>query len=124
MLHGTSRSEERENGVRVNGRALKILTPKATRKRFKDGGPPASNRRFAHTAGADRCFGIWNIERRPLHIDGHVQNCWRLALIKARRKHGAVMRVVHPLLSNGMPNPQNGPAQHFAAKRTGLNNRV
>src|SRR5271166_5777862 len=104
MLRGMSRFEGRENGVRVDGRTLKNLITQGVRKRVQDGGAPASNRRLAHTTSADWCFRIWNIECRPLHINGHVQNCWRLVLVEARRKHGAVVGVVHPLLPDRMSN--------------------
>src|SRR5271165_2485004 len=107
MLHGMSRFEGSEYGVSVDGRALKNLITKGVRKRVQDGGAPTSNGRLAHAAGADRRFRIRNIERRPLHIDGHVQNCWRLALVKARREHGAVVRVIHPLLAKRMSHSQN-----------------
>src|ERR1035438_7286375 len=121
MLHGMSRFERSENGVGVDGRALENLITKCVRKRVQDGSAAASNGRFAHTAGTDRRFRIRNIERRPLHIDGHVQNCWRLVLVKARRKHGAVVWVVHPLLPNRMSHSQNGAAEHLASKRPGMN---
>src|SRR5271169_7123942 len=110
MLHGTPRFEGSEYGVGVDGRALKNLITKGVRKRVQDRGTPASNGRFAYAAGADWRFRIRNIERRPLHLDGHVQDCWRLVLVKARRKHGAVVRVVHPLLANRMSHAQNGPS--------------
>src|ERR1039457_6432109 len=124
MLHGMSRFEGSEYGVGVDGRALKNLITKGVRKRIQDRGASASNRRFAHATGADRCLRIWNIERRPLHIDGHIQNCWRLALVKARREHGPVVRVVHPLLPKRMSHAQNGAAEHLAAKRSGMNSRT
>src|SRR5208283_6162210 len=104
-----------------DGRALKNLITKGIRKRVQDGGAPASNGRFAHATGADRRFRIRNIERRPLHIYGHVQYCWRLALVKACREHGAVVRVVHPLLANRMSHAQNGPSKDLTAKRAGMN---
>src|SRR5271156_4981373 len=104
MLHGMSRFEGRENGVRVDGRAPKNIVTEGVRERIQDRSAPSSNGRFTHTASANRSFRIRNIERRPLHVDRDVQNCWRLALIKARRKHGAVVRVVYPLLANRVPN--------------------
>src|SRR5208337_5221625 len=121
MLHGVSRFEGSKYRVSVDGRALKNLITKGVRKRIQDRGAPASNGRLAHAAGPDRCLRIRNIERRPLHIDGHVQNCWRLVLVKARRKHGTVVRVVHPLLPNRMSHTQNGAAEHLATKRPGMN---
>src|SRR5450631_1079572 len=124
MLHRMPRFEGSEYGVSVDGRALKNLITKGVRKRVQDGGASASNGRFAHATGADRCLRIWNIERRPLHIDGHIQNCWRLALVKARREHGAVVRVVYPLLANRMSHAQNGAAEHLASKRAGMNYRA
>src|SRR5271167_3176009 len=124
MLHGVSRFEGSEYGVSVDGRALKNLITKGVRKRIQDRGAPASYGRFAHATGADWCLRIRNIERRPLHIDGHIQYCWRLVLVKARREHGAVVRVVHPLLANRMSNPQNGPSKDLTAKRAGMNYRA
>src|SRR5271165_3976239 len=121
MLHGMSRLKRSEYGVSVDGRALKNFITKGVRKRVQDGGAAASNGRLAHSASPDGCLRIRNIERRPLHIDGHVQNCWWLVLVKARRKHGAVMRVVHPLLPNRMSHAQNGAAEHLATKRPGMN---
>src|SRR5271165_4759142 len=121
MLHGMSRLERSKYGVGVDGRALKNLITKGVRKRIQDGCAPASNRRLAHAASPDWRFRIRNIERRPLHIDGHVQNCWRLALAKARRKHRAVVRVVHPLLPKRMSHAQNGASEHLATKRAGMN---
>src|SRR5208283_4695710 len=124
MLHGMSRLKRSEYGVSVDWRALKNLITKGVRKRIQDGGAPASNGRFAYAAGADRRLRIRNIERRPLHIDGHIQNCWRLALVKARREHGAVVRVVHPLLPNRMSHAQNGPSKDLTTKRAGMNYRA
>src|SRR5271166_1025574 len=124
MLHGMSRFEGSEYRVSVDGRTLKNLIPKGVRKRIQDRGAPASNGRLAHAASPDWCLRIRNVERRPLHIDGHIQYCWRLALIKARREHGAVVRVVHPLLANRMSNPQNGPSKDLTAKRAGMNYRA
>ena len=119
-----SRFEGSEYGVSIDGGTLKNVITKRVRKRVQDGSAAASNGRFAHTAGADRRFRIRNIERPPLHIDGHVQNCWWFVLVEARREHGAVVRVVHPLLANRMANPQNGPSQDLAAKRAGMNYRA
>src|SRR5438270_13774600 len=110
MLHGMSRFEGSEYGVSVDGRAPKNLITQGIREGVQDAGAAASNRRLAHTASADRCFRIWNIDCRPLHIDRHVQNCWRLVLVEACRKHCTVARVVHPLLANRMPNAENRPA--------------
>src|SRR5208283_4076913 len=121
MLHRMSRFEGSEYGVGVDGRALKNLITKGVRERVQDGGTATSNGRFAHSTGADRCLRIRNIERRPLHIYGHIQNCWRLVLVKARREHGAVVRVVYPLLANRVSNAQNGAAEHLATKRAGMN---
>src|SRR5271165_1309180 len=121
MLHRMSRFEGSEYSVSVDGRALKNLITKGVRKRVQDRSASASNGRFAHATGADWCLRIRNIERRPLHIDGHVQNCWRLVLVKARRKHGTVVRVVHPLLPKRMSHAQNGAAEHLASKRPGMN---
>src|SRR5208337_3079920 len=121
MLHGMSRFKGNKYRVSVDRRALKNLITKGVRKRIQDRGAPASNGRLAHAAGPDRCLRIRYIECRPLHVDGHVQNCWRLALVKARREHGAVVRVVHPLLPNRMSNPQNGPSKNLTAKRAGMN---
>src|SRR5260370_24632211 len=110
MWQGMSGFEGGENGVRIEGRAPKNLIAEGVRERVKDRSAPASNGRLAHTASADWCLRIGNIERRPLHIDGHIQNCWWLVLVEARRKHGAVVGVVHPLLPNRMSNAQNRPA--------------
>src|SRR5271166_2813626 len=124
MLHGMPRIEGSKYGVSIDGRTLKNLITKGVRKRVQDGGAPSPHRRFAHATGADRCLWIRNIERRPLHIDGHIQYCWRLALVKTCREHGAVVRVVHPLLANRMSNPQNGPSKDLTAKRAGMNYRA
>src|SRR5208283_2392669 len=114
MLHGVSRFEGSKYRVSVDGRALKNLITKGVRKRVQDGGAAASNGRLAHAASPDWCPRVRNIERRPLHIYGHVQYCWRLVLVKARRKHGAVVRIVHPLLADRMSNAQNGAAEYLA----------
>src|SRR5664279_4755108 len=124
MLHGMSRLERSEYGVSVDGRALTNLITKGVRKRIQDRGAPASNGRFAHAASADWCLRIRNVKRGPLHIDGHIQYCWRLALVKARRKHGAVVRVIHPLLPKRVSHPENGPSKQLTAKRAGMNYRA
>src|ERR1035437_6518972 len=121
MLHGMPRFEGSEYSVGVDGRAAKNLITEGIREGVQNGGAPTSDRRLAHTAITDRRFRIWNVDRSPLHIDRHIQNCWRLVLVEARRKHGAVVRVVHPLLANRMSNAENRSAKHLAAQRAGMN---
>ena len=54
----------------------------------------------------------------------HIENRWRLVLIEARRKHGAVVRVIHPLLTDRVAYPENRAAKHLAAKRARMNHRA
>src|ERR1035437_1694129 len=123
MLHRSARFERRQNRVGVHRSALENLVPQRIREGVQDGGAPTSNRRLADTARASRRFRVRNIQRRPLHIDGNIQNRRRLALIEPRGKHHAVVRIEHPFLTDRMADAQGRTAEHLAAKRTGVDHR-
>src|ERR1022692_4816209 len=82
MLHGPACFERRQNCVGVHRRAPENFVSKRIRERVQDGATSACNRRLADTASAHRRLGVWNIQRRPLHVDGYIQNRWRLAVME------------------------------------------
>src|ERR1035441_9760302 len=120
MLHGSPGFERGKNRVGVDRRASEDLVPKRIREGVQDGSTAAPNGRLADAASADRRLRIGNIERGPLHIDRYIQDGGRLALGEPRRKHGAVVGVVYPLLPNRMADAQNRAAEDLAAQRTGM----
>src|ERR1700683_3903217 len=121
MLHGPPGFERGQDSIGIDGCALKDFISKRIRKRVQDGSAPSANRRLADASRAHGRFGIRDVERGPLHIHWRIQNCWWLAVVHARREHGAIVRVVYPLLTERMTHPQNRSAKHLPAESAGMN---
>src|SRR6202050_4918658 len=120
MLHRSARFERRQNSVGVHRRPLENLVPQCIRERVQDGSTPTSNRWLADTASAHRRLRVRNVQRRPLHIDGNIQNRGRFAVVETLGKHLAVARIEHPFLANRMSDAERRTAEHLAAKRSGM----
>ena len=124
MLHRPPSFERGQDGVEVDRCAPEDFVSQRIRKRVQDGGASTADRRLAHASRAHRRFRIRNIQRRPLHVHRHIENRWRLVLVESRRKHGAVVRVEHPLLADRMAHPEDRAAEHLAAERARMNHRA
>src|SRR5580658_8878866 len=105
MLHRPSRFERSQDGDGVDRCAAENFISERIRECVQNGGTAATHRRLPDATRAHRSFGIGNIHRRPLHVHRNIENRWRLVLIETRRKHRAVMRVIHPLLTNRVAYP-------------------
>ena len=103
----------------VDRRAAEDLVAERVGKRVQDRAAPAAHRRLADAARADRRFRIGNVERRPLHVHGHVENRRRLVVVEALAKRNAVVLVVDPLLADGVADAEHRAAEHLAAQRVG-----
>ncbi len=82
----------------------------------EDGATPTTNGRLADAPRADWRLRIGNVQGGPLHVDGDVQNCRRLVLVKPFGQHLTVVGVEHPLLADCMADAESRPAEHLAAK--------
>src|ERR1017187_1032922 len=120
MLHRAASFERRQNRVGIHRRPLENLVSQRIRKGVQDGTTTTSNWRLAHTASADRRLWIRNIQRRPLHVNGYIQNRWRLAVMESLGNHLAIVRIEHPLLADRVADAQRRPAQHLATQCAGM----
>ena len=117
MLHRPARFERGQNRVGVDRSALKNLVAQRVREGIQDRSAPASNRRLADTASADRRLRIRNIQRRPLHVHGNIQNRRRLVLVEPLGNHLAIVRIEHPFLADRMADAERRTAEHLSAER-------
>src|SRR6266481_1354121 len=62
-----------------------------------------SGRWLTDTASAHGRLRIWNVQRGPLHINRYIQNRRRFVVMESLRKHFAIVRIEHPLLTDRMP---------------------
>src|ERR1700686_895124 len=124
MLHGPSRFERSQDGVGVDRCAAENFISERIRECVQDSGAAATHRRLTDATCPHWSFGIRNIHRRPLHVHRNIENRWRLVLIEARRKHGAIVGVIHPLLTDRVADPENCAAKPRAAQRARMNPRA
>src|SRR5580658_10764838 len=117
MLQGAACFERRENRVGVYGSALKDFVAQRIGKRIQNGSAAAPYRRFADASCASGRFRVRNIQRFPLHVHRHIQNGWRLRVIKTLGNHYAVMGIKNPLLSDGVADAERRTSQDLAAER-------
>src|SRR5580765_2346027 len=123
MLHGPARFERGQNRVGVHRRTLENFISERIREGVQDGGTSARNRRLADTTSAHRRLRVWNVQRRPLHVDGHIENRRGFALVKALGKHLAVLRIEYPFLTDRMADTERRTAEHLATQCAGMNHR-
>src|SRR5580700_7285171 len=124
MLHRAARFERRQNRVGVHRRTLKDLVSERIRESVQNGGTPACNRRLADTARTHRRLRVGNVQRGPLHIDGYIENGWRFVVMESLRNHLTVVRIEHPLLTDGMPDTQDRTAEHLPTQSSGMDYRT
>jgi len=78
-----------------------------------------SHGRLADAARADRRLRIRNVQRRPLHVGGYIQNalaaCCGGTAWKPARRSG----VEHPLLADRMANAQRRSAETWPPRARG-----
>src|ERR1700729_1091914 len=117
MVHRAASFERCENGVRVYGSTLKDFVTQRIGKRIQNRRAAAAYRRFADAARSRGRFRIRNIQRFPLHVHRHVQNGWRLGVVKALGDHDAVVGIENPLLTNSVADTERRTAQDLSAER-------
>src|ERR1700690_3074575 len=110
-----------QNGIEVDGCAAENLIPPGIGKRVQDRAAAAAHRRFSNTACAYRSFRIRNVERRPLHVDGYIQNGRRFRVIETQRNVVAILCIKHPLLTDGVSDPQRRSPENLPRERLGMN---
>src|SRR5580658_814720 len=123
MLHRAARFERRQNRVCIDRRTLKDLVSERIRERVQNGGTPACNWWLADTARTHWRLRVGNVQRGPLHIDGYVENGWRFVVMESLRNHLAIVRIEHPLLTDGMADAQDRTAEHLPTQSSGMDYR-
>ena len=109
---------------RLTGARRKISSPSASESAFRMEAHPPPTGGSPTPRAPTGVSGSGISSAAPLHVHRHVENRWRLVLVEPRRKHRAVVRVVHPLLADRMTHPQNRAAEHLAAERARMNHRA
>src|SRR5579884_1789123 len=99
--------ERRQNNVRGHGRAADDFVAERVRKSIDDRHAAGAHGRLADAARADRGFGIGNVERRPLHVDGRIENRRRLVVVEAFCQRQAVVLVIDPFLPDGVADAEH-----------------
>src|ERR1700719_576001 len=107
MLHGTSRFERRQNGIGIHGRAAEDFVPQRIRKSVQYRRASATDRGFADSARANRCFWIRDIHRSPFHLGRDIKDRRWFAVMEPSGEHRAVSWAHHPLLPDGMADAQD-----------------
>src|ERR1700691_3663179 len=120
MLHWTACFERRQNRVGVYGCTLKDFVSQRIGKRVQNRGTPAGNGRLADTARSHWRLWIRNVQRTPLHIDGYIQNRRWFVVMESLGNHLAVMRIEHPLLTDGMADAEDRTAEHLSTQGSGM----
>src|SRR5450759_4704518 len=123
MLHRAASFERRQNRVGVYWCALKNLVSEGIRKGVQDGTTTTCNRWLTHTASTHRRLRVRNVQRRPLHVDGYIQNRRWLAVVESLGNHLAIVRIEHPFLTDRMADPERRTAKHLATQCAGMNHR-
>src|SRR6185437_13924491 len=80
VLHGPPGFERGQNRVQVDRRAAIDLIAQRIRESIQYCAAPAPYRGFADAARAYRRLRVRNVERRPLHVHGYVEDGGRLGV--------------------------------------------
>src|SRR6516162_10181464 len=99
ILHWSPGFERRQNRIEVDGCTTENLIPQGIGKGVQNRAAAAAHRRLSNAARAYRSFRIRNVERRPLHVDGYIQNGRRFRVMETQGNRVAILRIKNPLLT-------------------------
>src|SRR5581483_12170696 len=117
ILHGPPSLERGKNRVCIHRGAAENIVADSIGQRVQNRSATATHWRLANSASSNRRFRIRNVERRPLHVDGNIEDARRLGLIEAARNHVAVFGIEDPFLPDGVANAERRASEHLAAER-------
>src|ERR1035437_1677730 len=118
MLHRMSRFQRSQDSVGIYRCAPEYFVAHRVCKSIENRGTTTADGPLANATRANRCFRIRNVERFPLHIVRHIQDSGGPVLVEALCHRDAIMRVVHPLLADGVGDTQCRSAEDLTAERS------